>query len=55
MICSGGTGEQALIAAAGPALPNTLRKVRRSIVSVRFVFVLLFTVYYLVMADETIS
>ena len=35
MIFSGGTGEHAEIAAAGPALPRTLRKVRRSTVSVR--------------------
>ena len=35
MIFSGGIGEHAEIAAAGPALPRTLRKVRRSTVSVR--------------------
>ncbi len=35
MTFSGGTGEQAEIAAAGPALPRTLRNVRRSTVSVR--------------------
>ncbi len=34
MIFSGGIGEQAEIAAAGPALPRTLRNVRRSTTSV---------------------
>jgi len=35
MTFSGGTGEHAEIAAAGPALPRTLRNVRRSTVSLR--------------------
>jgi hypothetical protein len=34
MTFSGGTGEQAEMAAAGPALPRTLRNVRRPTVSV---------------------